>query len=129
MDKPLFCNVDCVSFYVDSLDEGIAFYVRSLGLRLLWRADSSCGLGMREGITEVVLVNQHNPMVDFKVESVENALPRFISAGGVLEYGPFDIDIGKCAVVADKWGNRYCLLDMTKGMYTVDDSGNVTGVK
>lgn len=124
----LFQNVDCVSFFADDLDEGIAFYSGALGLRLLWRAGNSCGLGMDEGITELVLVDKHNPMVDFKVESVESALKTFTEAGGALEIGPFEIDIGKCAVVSDKWGNRYCLLDMTKGMYTVDGDANVTGV-
>lgn len=129
MEKSLFQNVDCVSFYVDDLDKGIQFYSESLGLKLLWRADDSCGLGMSNDITEVVLVSEHNPVVDFKVESVEEALPLFLKAGGTVEYGPFDIDIGKCVVVKDKWDNKFCMLDMTKGMYTTDDNGNVTGVK
>lgn len=127
-NNSLFENVDCVSFYVDNLDDGIEFYKNKLGLGLQWRAEGSCGLGLRNGITELVLVTEHNPAVNFKVESVEEALAPFIEAGGRLEYGPFDIDIGKCAVVADRWGNRFCLLDMTKGTYNVDGNGNVTGV-
>lgn len=127
--RPLFECVDCVSFTVGDIDEGIAFYCGSLGLKLLWRAQTSCGLGMREGITEVVLVKENNPTVDFKVDSVKEALPAFLAAGGSLVFGPFDIDIGKCAVVEDKWKNRFCLLDMTKGKYTVDENGDVTGVR
>lgn len=123
----LFQNVDCVSFYVDNIDEGIAFY-SALGLKLLWRADTSCGLGMSGDITEVVLVTEHNPVAQFKVDSVAAALPIFEKAGGKIEVDSFDIDIGKCAVVSDKWGNRYCLLDMTKGLYTTDAEGNVAGV-
>lgn len=123
----LFQNVDCVSFYVDNIDEGIAFYT-ALGLRLLWRANTSCGLGMSGDITEVVLVTEHNPVAQFKVESVETALRVYKQAGGRVELPPFDIDIGKCAVVCDRWGNRYCLLDMSKGRYTTDQAGNVTGV-
>ncbi|WP_455716398.1 VOC family protein [Anaerosporobacter sp.] len=129
MVNSIFQNVDCISFYVDDLDNGISFYSNSLGLKLLWRAEYSCGLGMSDGITEVVLVNEHNPQVNFKVESVECALKDFLAAGGTLEYGPFDIDIGKCAVIVDKWGNRFCILDMSKGKYTIDANGNVTGVK
>ena len=128
MGKALFENVDCVSFYVDDLDDGIKFYSDSLGLKLLWRVEDSCGLGMQKGITEVVLVNRHNPMVDFKVDSVEEALPQFLAAGGRLIYGPFDINIGKCAVVSDMWENEYCILDMTKGTYDTDADGNVMGV-
>lgn len=129
MNHSIFQNVDCVSFYVDDLDSGISFYSNSLGLKLLWKAAYSCGLGMSDDITEVVLVNEHNPQVNFKVDSVENALKDFMDAGGTLEYGPFDIDIGKCAVVVDRWGNRFCILDMSKGQYTVDDNQNVTGIK
>lgn len=127
-NQPLFDNVDCVSMYVDDIDRGLAFYRDALGLTLLWRAESSCGLGMPGGVAEVVLVNQHNPMVDFKVDSVESALPRLTAAGAAVEYGPFDIDIGKCAVVRDPWGNRYCVLDMTKGTYDTDENGAVSGV-
>lgn len=127
MTDSLFQNVDCVSFYVDDIGEGIAFY-SALGLKLLWRADTSCGLGMSGDITEVVLVTEHNPVAQFKVDSVEEALPVFEKAGGRVELEVFDIDIGKCAVVSDSWGNRYCLLDMTKGKYTTDAQGNVTGV-
>ena len=128
MSAPLFENVDCVSMYVENLDDGLRFYRDALGLRLLWRAENSCGLGMVEGITEVVLVTARNPMVDMKVARVEDAVERFTAAGGVLEYGPFDIDIGKCCVVCDPWGNRYCLLDMTKGTYDVNAQGLVSGV-
>lgn len=73
-------------------------------------------------------MNEHNPMVDFKVESVEEALKAFQKAGGKVNYGPFDIDIGKCAVVEDLWGNTYCLLDMTKGKYKVNESNEVIGL-
>ena len=121
-------NVDCVSMYVDDLDRGIDFYVKKLGLRLLWRAEGSCGLGLPDDITEIVLCTSKNPMVDLKVDSVEEALEEFAAAGGKVVYGPFDIDIGKCAVVSDPWDNEYCLLDMSKGTYDTDGNGNVTGV-
>lgn len=124
----MFENVDCISMYVDDIEKGLAFYRDSLGLKLLWRTEGSCGLGMEKGIAEIVLVCQQNPMVDLKVADVEEALKTYTAAGGVVEYGPFDIDIGKCAVVCDPWGNRYCILDMTKGTYDTDADGNVTGV-
>lgn len=37
-------------------------------------------------------------------------------------------DIGQCAVVADPWGNKYCLLDTTKGTYDVNADRRVRGV-
>lgn len=125
---PFFTKVDCISLYVDDLDAGIRFYSETLGLKLLWRAGESCGLGLPEDVTEVVLCTSRNPMVDFKVDSVPAALERFVASGGICEHGPFDIDIGKCAVVCDRWGNRYCILDLSKGTYDTDDQGNVVSV-
>lgn len=129
VEKTLFRNVDCVSFYIDDIEDGILFYSKQLGLQLLWRTANACGLGMREGHTEVLLVTERNPVVQFRVDSVEAALPHFLASGGILECGPFDIDIGKCAVVKDKWANTYCLLDMTKGAYQTDEYGNVIGLQ
>ncbi len=128
MNKTFFENVDCISLTVKNLDEGLAFYRDALNLKLLWQTKTSCGLGMDKDITEVVLTTADNPMVDFKVENVLEAIQKFTKAGGKVEYGPFDIDIGKCAVMSDPWGNSYCILDMTKGTYDVDETGAVTGV-
>ena len=69
MNPPIFTNVDCVSLYIDDLDEGIRFYSEALGLRLLWRSGDSCGLGMPEGVAEVVLCTKKNPTVDFNTKS------------------------------------------------------------
>jgi len=126
-EKSLFTNVDCISMYVPSLEEGLKFYLQ-FGFKLLWKASNSCGLSMSDDITELVLCTDKNPMVDFKVESVIEAITKFIEAGGKVEYGPFDIDIGKCAVVVDPFGNTYCILDMTKGTYDTDINGNTVGV-
>ncbi|MDD3242686.1 MAG: VOC family protein [Eubacteriales bacterium] len=125
----LFQNVDCIELYVSDLDEGLAYYEQALGLKLLWRADTSLGLGMSGGVAEIVLQTDRKKLnVDFKVDSVEEALPRIIRAGGRVTCPAFDIPIGRCAVVQDRWGNEYVLLDMTKGKYTTDENGNVTGV-
>lgn len=124
----LFENVDCISMYVDDLNAGLRFYRDTLGLKLLWQTEDACGLGMQKGIAEIVLVTKHNDMVDLKVADVMAFLPVFEAAGGTVVYGPFEIAIGKCAVVRDPWGNQYCVLDMTKGTYDTDADGNVTGV-
>ncbi len=125
----LFQNVDCIELYVSDLDEGIKYYCDSLGLKLLWRADTSVGLGMENEIAELVLQTDRKKMnVDFKVESVEASIDRIIMAGGKVIYGPFDIPIGKCAVIQDKWENEYVILDMTKGKYVTDTQGNVIGL-
>ena len=41
---------------------------------------------------------------------------------------PFDIPVGRLAVVADPFGNILVLLDLSKGRYVTDTTGNVTAV-
>ena len=87
-----------------------------------------CGLGMKEGQAELVISEEDYLMVDLKVDDVEKAAELLVRAGGKIEDGPFDIEIGKCAVVVDPWGNRYCILDLTKGTFDTNSDGMVSGV-
>ena len=88
----------------------------------------SPGLGMSEGITEIVIQNERKEQnIDIKVDSVVEAVKEIEKAGGQIIYGPFDIRIGKCAVVKDPWNNKYVILDTTKGTYITDNEGNVIG--
>ena len=130
MNMSLFKGIDCVELYVPELEEGIKYYRDGMGLKVLWKTDTSVGMGMSEDITEIVLQNERIGMeIDIKVESVEYAVKKIIKAGGSVLCGPFDIPIGKCAVIKDKWNNEYVILDMSKGKYVTDEDGNVTGVK
>ncbi|MBP7401327.1 MAG: VOC family protein [Clostridia bacterium] len=127
---PVFEHVDCIELHVDDLDAGLAFYRDALGLELLWRSDTTLGLGMPGGVAELVLQTDRPRMnVDFKVGSVPEAVERIVAAGGKVVYGPFDIPIGRCAVVRDTWDNEYVILDMSKGRYETDADGRVTGVR
>ena len=40
---------------------------------------------------------------------------------------PFDIQIGRCVVLEDPWGNPLVLLDTSKGLLKTDADGNVIG--
>ncbi|MGC6174630.1 VOC family protein [Lacrimispora sp. 38-1] len=126
----IFKNVDCIELYVSDLDEGIQYYCDSMELKLLWRNAEMVGLGMENDITEIVLQCQRKQvLIDIKVESVDESIEKIKEAGGTVEYGPFDVPIGRCAVILDKWDNKYVILDMTKGRYVTDEYGNVTGVR
>ena len=48
-----------------------------------------------------------------------------MEAGGKVIIEPFDLAIGKGAVVEDPWGNRVVIVDLTKGHLKVDDKKNV----
>jgi len=126
--KPLFKYVDCIQFYTPDLQEGMQYYCNSLGMKVIWKSDTSIGLGMSEGITEIVIQNERNAQeIDIKVESVIEAINDIEKAGGQIICGAFDIKIGKCAVVRDPWNNQYVILDSTKGTFITDDEGNIIG--
>jgi len=67
--------------------------------------------------------------VNLRVASAGAAVERIVEAGGKLVTGPFDIQIGRCAVVLDPWGNALVLLDSSNGKLVTDEQGNVTGVQ
>jgi hypothetical protein len=66
--------------------------------------------------------------VDFLVGSVDQATSQLTRAGGTVVVEPFDIPVGRVAVVADPFGNPLTILDLTRGRYLTDADGNVTGV-
>jgi len=55
------------------------------------------------------------------------ATATIVTAGGQVVVPPFDIQIGRCAVVEDPWGNRLVLLDNSKGALLTDRDGTVVG--
>ncbi|HST49071.1 VOC family protein [Jatrophihabitans sp.] len=113
--EPLLRAVDAVVVRVPSLEAGLAFYHDALGHSQLWRTDTMLGLGFGDSETELVLALDTGPETDLLVESVSDAVARITGAGGTLVAGPDDIEVGKVAVVADPFGNRLTLVDLTNG--------------
>jgi lactoylglutathione lyase len=127
--KPLFKGIDCISFKVDDLEKAISFYSDELGHNLLWKTQTSVGLGFPDSKSELVLhTEQRPPGTDLLVESVPDAIKQFTEAGGKLVFGPIDIPVGLFAIVSDPWDNKLNILDLSKGLYTVDKDKNVIGV-
>ena len=128
-EYPLFRKIDCLALQVTDLNAAIGFY-RQLGHEVLWRTASAAGLGLPESEAELVLQTERDgPETDLTVEDVPAAVERFVAAGGNVVLDPFDIAIGRCAVVSDPWGNRLVILDNSKGHLRTDDAGNVIGVE
>ena len=126
MTAPLFKKVDCFSIPVPDLDAALAFYSANLGHELIWRSNTAAGLSLPGSNAELVLHTGDRPMeTDLTVDSVPEALARFISAGGKVLRGPFEIQIGRCAVVADPWNNVLVILDTSKGTLQVDENKHV----
>lgn len=123
---PMLKQVDAVLVRVPSIDEGLAFYLDVLGQDLVWRRDAMAAV--RLGDSELVLSTELDPETDLLVESVLDAVELFATAGGSVLLEPEAIDVGMVAVVADPFGNRITLVDLSRGRYETDEEGNITGV-
>jgi ribosomal protein S18 acetylase RimI-like enzyme/predicted enzyme related to lactoylglutathione lyase len=111
---------------VPDLEAALAFYRDCLGHELIWRTPTAAGLRLPETDEELVLHTDGRPEeTDLKVHSAPEAARRFADAGGSILSGPFEIPIGQCVVVADPWGNRLVLLDLSKGPLQVDSAKKV----
>lgn len=126
----LLRKVDCVRIYVPDLEAGLAFYRDRLGHELIWPWSAATAAGLRLPETDAELVIQTEEQrqeVDLLVDSADNAAEFVAQAGGKVIVPPFDIQIGRCVVVEDPWGNPLVLLDTSKGLLATDSDGNVIG--
>jgi len=126
MKKSLFSKVDCIRIPVTNLEDGLDFYSKKLGHKLIWQADDSAGLILSDDKSEIVLYTEQLGLeIDFKVDDVKQAIESFVAAGGEIVTGPFEIRIGKCAVMKDPWDNQYIILDSSKGLLKTDKNKQV----
>jgi predicted enzyme related to lactoylglutathione lyase len=124
----LLRKVDCVRLYVPDLEAGLSFYRDQLGHALIWRTETAAGLRLPESEAELVIQTEDQRQeVDFLVNSADEAAKVIEQAGGKIIVPPFDIQIGRCVVVEDPWGNPLVLLDASKGLLKTDSDGNVIG--
>jgi predicted enzyme related to lactoylglutathione lyase len=126
--EPLIRKIDCLRLSVSDLDAGLAFYRDCLGNQIIWRSESQLGLRLPDTDAEIVLhVKPQEPEIDLTVFCADAAAARFEEAGGQVVVPPFDIQIGRCVVVQDPWGNQLVLLDSSKGLLVTDADGYVIG--
>jgi len=122
----LLRKVDCVRLFVPDLEKGLSFYRDQLGHALIWRTETAAGLRLPESESELVIETEaQRQEIDFLVDSADEAAKVIEQAGGKIVVLPFDIQIGRCAVVEDPWGNPFVLLDASKGFLKTDADGNV----
>lgn len=127
--KPLFRKIDCISLPVPDLETALTFYHRALGHEIVWRDEEAVGLKLPDDDAELVLHRSPRPAeTDILVESIPAAVDALTKAGAELVAAPFEIRIGRCAVLHDPWGNRLVLLDDSKGTLAVDPSKRVIGL-
>ena len=111
-------KIDCVMVRVGDLAAAVDFYSQVFGLRRLWQDESSVGMGMPDTDAEVVLHTMnlpHDRSVHYLVDDVLAAVSTYEQRGCVVREPPFNIAIGRCAVLEDPFGNAVCILDMSTG--------------
>lgn len=93
---------------------------------LIWRTGTAVGLRLPETDTELVLqTEEQRQEVDFLVDSADESAKFVEQSGCRVIVPPFDIQIGRCVVVEDPWGNPLVLLDASKGLLKTDMDGKV----
>ncbi len=123
-------KIDCIMIRVRDVQAAAAYYAKVFGLRPQWSGDDSVGLVFPETDSEIVLhANPNIPSsveVHYLVDDVVAAVARYAAEGCDVLVAPFDITIGKCAVIKDPFGTRLCILDMTKGARPLNLAGSPT---
>lgn len=116
--EPLLQKVDSIQVFAPDLEAGVAFYER-LGHSVVWKRPAAVGLRLPGTDAEVVVQTQRAGVeVDFLVGDADRASALIGDNGGLVIVPPFDIEIGRCAVVADPWENQFAVLDMRYGPLT-----------
>jgi predicted enzyme related to lactoylglutathione lyase len=112
-------KIDCVMIRVDDLAASEKFYSEVFGLKALWREAGSVGMALPETNAEIVLHNNaaipHKVEVHYLVDNVVAAVKYYAENGCRVLAPPFDVLIGKCAVIQDPFDTTICLLDLTSG--------------
>ena len=115
----MFKKIDCVMIRVGDVSAAEKFYAEVFGLKPLWREGGAVGMGMPETDAEIVLHDSaeipNKVEVHYLVDDVVAAVKSYGEKGCRVLEPPFEVLIGKCAVIQDPFGTSICLLDMTSG--------------
>jgi catechol 2,3-dioxygenase-like lactoylglutathione lyase family enzyme len=125
----IFRKIDCTMLKAPDLDAAMEFYSGKLGHTVLWRMENAVGFAMPETDAELVVHRQLQPQTDLLVDDADLAYRRLLDAGASSLEAPFDIAIGRCAVVRDPFGNVLVFLDQSKGRLKVDTNKTVIGTE
>jgi len=112
---------------VRDVQTAATYYAKVFGLHPQWSGDGSVGLVFPETDSEIVLHSDPNipssVEVHYLVDDVVSAVAHYAAEGCDVLVAPFEITVGKCAVIRDPFGTRLCILDLTKGLRPLNLAG------
>jgi lactoylglutathione lyase len=115
----MFRKIDCVMIRVGDVGAAERFYTDVFGLEARWREPGSVGMRLPETDAEVVLHKNasipNKVEVHYLVDDVVEAVKRYAEKGCRVVVAPFEVLIGKCAVIKDPFDTTICLLDLSSG--------------
>ncbi len=115
----MFKKIDCVMIRVGDVTAAERFYSEVFGLKPLWRDGGAVGMGFVDTDAEIVLHNNagipDKVGVHYLVDDVVAAVKACAGNGCRVLVQPFEVLIGKCAVIQDPFETVICLLDATSG--------------
>jgi predicted enzyme related to lactoylglutathione lyase len=122
-------KIDCIMIRVDDVEAAADYYAKVFGLHPQWSGDDSIGLVFPNADAEIVLHRDldipSSVEVHYLVDDVVAAVAHYEEHGCHILAAPFDITIGKCAVIKDPFGTRLCILDLTKGLHPLNLTGSI----
>lgn len=123
-------KIDCVMIRVEDVAAAARYYERVFGLLPQWSGDDAIGLRFPDSDAEIVLHCADDipspAEVHYLVDDVIAAVDALTSQGCEVLTPPFDITIGKCAVIRDPFGVRLCILDLTRGLRPLNLAADAT---
>lgn len=115
-------KIDCIMVRVANVDKARDFYVRVFRMIPVWKdtyTPGAAGLRFPESDAEIVLHNVPDiPArvdVTYLVDDVVAAVVALKAEGCNIVEPPFEVVMGKCAVIVDPFGTPMTIIDMTRG--------------
>ena len=100
--------------FVTDIEAGLKFYRDKLGHELLWQRGKTAGLKMPASDAELVISEEIPQETCLLVDDAIHSYKFLVENGCKTLREPFDIPIGKLAIVLDPWGNELHFLDLSK---------------
>lgn len=114
-------KIDCVMIRVSDVAEALNFYSDVFGLKPVWQDEHAGQAGLLFTDSDAGIVLHTDPdmpgqvEVHYLVDDVLTAVQKYTAQGCKVLAEPFDVRMGRCAVIQDPFGIRLCIVDKSKG--------------